>query len=121
MEFACPFCKGEGVDPYVEALPAPTCPVCLGAPLVSVEADPQGRYRVLDGELVLVQVEAGPVCEHVWDFAERDRLTTWNVCIRCGCGERWADGMLIESDDPAESARLNALAGERVRVLGALL
>jgi len=120
MEFVCPFCRGAGVDPYVPAVPAPTCPVCRGARTVEVTPDPRGRYVILADELVRFDATVSDRCEHVWDFADREG-TTWNVCIRCGRGELWADGMLISSTDPEESARLDMVGGERVSVVGALL
>lgn len=46
-------------------------------------------------------------CDHAWTYREIDG-ETWNVCYRCGFAERWANGLLMESTDEAESARLEA-------------
>jgi hypothetical protein len=45
-------------------------------------------------------------CDHAWTYREVDGRT-WNVCYRCGFGERWEGGMLCESTDDVESARLD--------------
>ena len=122
MDFTCPFCKGTGTDPYVEAIPAPTCPVCSGDETVTVRPDPEGRYLILGDDLVRYDTDLfkGERCTHGWTYVERDGQT-WNVCLRCGRGELWAGGQLISSTDTAESAILDALLAERVSVIGAQL
>jgi hypothetical protein len=49
-----------------------------------------------------------PLCtEHLWTFREIDG-ETWNICVRCGFGEQWANGLRFKTTDEAESARLDA-------------